>query len=397
MRRHLPVLLVLALVTAVVPAPTAVAQDDAGSGGDAPDYCQDAQTVTLGSQLQGTVDYTGDGDDLGDWYRVEVPEGKLLVVRFTPEDPDKTIFPEVKSDTCSDVGSLREWDGSTELFAVETAGHDAFRIGVETTYGTRLDYTVETALYDVPDPAVTDVQVEKERLGSAGAESPHHPERTVHVTVENVAEGSFPPGFDRSAGLGVEVHHENGDDRDLGYTTFDPWQTQELDIWVGWNTVGEAGNVTVEATFEWEVDADQGNNRGTEASTVLVDGLGTGVDVLNRDDEAGAAGAQASVDADNDRGSDGVVGGLRAPPAEGGGEEVGPAEAGAGGGTSGEAFAYGLVDEQAYVVATGEPLGAFVGAYTRPVWVGAHAGFLHAEAFACTWEPLPQDCTFVMP
>lgn len=57
------------------------AQDDAGSGGDAPEDWKDALDVT-GTTFSGAR--TGP-DDLVDWYRIQVPPGKSLRVTLTPE------------------------------------------------------------------------------------------------------------------------------------------------------------------------------------------------------------------------------------------------------------------------------------------------------------------------
>lgn len=291
-----PILLAVLLVTSTaLVLPGAVAQDDAGSGADAPDSCDQARDVALGS-FSGTLNESD--DDHEDWYRVEVPDDKMLVVEVTPDDGDTFLYVDTRDDACDWTDDEEDFDYPGVTVAADTQGSDAIRFVVETFSDGAVDYTVETALYDVPDPTITDIEVEKEPVRTDVAAAPTGTQRTVHVTVENAASGDFPDGFTEF--LGVEVEHDNGEERDLGYEGFDPFETEAQTLSFEWDGNGEAGDVTVEADFWFDVDQNEANNQESESSYVLVGGIGVGVDTLNRDDEVRVGDTEAEYDSEYD-------------------------------------------------------------------------------------------------
>lgn len=273
------VAIVLLMATATV-FPGAAAQDDAGTGTDAPDSCDQAQDVTRGTSFEGTLNASDGAEEDRDWYRVEVPDDKMLVVRvevlnrgYVDIDP--------MDDGCEWTSYTYGDESDAQLLAINPEGSPAVRFSLETFEEDAVDYRVETEAHDLPDPAITSLKVEEEPVRTAVASAPTGTQRTVHVTLENQIAGSYPSGFDEY--VSVRIHHDSGEDRFLGYRQFDPFSTEPQTLSFDWDGTGEVGDVTVEAEFWSGIDVDEDDQRRTTGSFVLVGGTGVGVDTLNRE------------------------------------------------------------------------------------------------------------------
>lgn len=370
LRALLSMVLLVAATATVLPG--AAAQDDAGTGADAPDSCAQAQDVTRGTSFQGTLDDPDGAEADHDWYRVEVPDGKMIVIRAEPLG-NKYVDIDARDDSCSWVSEEYGYEDGVQMLAANPESSSFVRFQIETFYEDPVDYRIETEAFDVPDPMITEVEIEEEPIRTAVASTPTGTQRTVHVTVKNDVAGNFPPAFDEEY-LDVEVHHDNGERRELGYAQFDPFRQEPTTLSFEWDGTGELGDVTVEAEFWNGVDQNRENNRETKGSYVLVGGTGYGVDTLNREDEVRVGATEVEYESEY-----GYWGQWTVLEAEAPGAQAGP---------------IWLDESRAGVFFSDDSYDTDVGgyAYTPMAEAAAVADDGGVSTFACVYGPAGSEC-----
>lgn len=266
--------LLLAFALAL-PLAAASPQNDAGTGADAPDDWAAAPDVAPGSYAASF----GDGDG-ADWFRVSVPAGKGLVAHaFSPNGGlDLRIVSDDGRQTLWQNGCCQE--GFQKCCSNDVGGAvraTVARVGIFNA-GANGDYYLDLKVVDLFDLQITRVDIEDRPIATAAAgQLPVGTMRVVRVSVTNHG-----PGDAIFTGVGANVQHEWGGQRDLGGQGFDalPAGASTL-VEIPWDTTGEAGDVTVHVGTGSPLELN-GSNNGMQVRTYVHAGnVGTSVDVLS--------------------------------------------------------------------------------------------------------------------
>lgn len=268
-------LLLCALLLGIPAAALApAAQDDNGTGADAPEAWTSAVDVPLAA-IAGTLDPAA--GDREDWYRVAVPAGKVLVWTYHSDIPDAYVY--VLDDAGGRLSAYHMWNffggnGTWDPKRIVLPGPHV-RIGVaeHTGGGT---YWIELEAFDLADVSVDQLTV---RRGETPAGEIVRPtlQQVVQVDVSNL--GAHPT----RAYVEARVHAAaTGASRHLGTVALDLAPGQKAAATFRWSGAGQAGEMRVEATAtsSW-TESRTDNNALSTAAHVLVNRTGFGVDALN--------------------------------------------------------------------------------------------------------------------
>lgn len=261
----------LLTVLFLTPTALAVAQDDGGTGGDAPSDPFAAPTVPVGPIDGQLVPEEGDQED---WYRVEADPSKGIRVTLTSDTGGLAL--EIMHENGWFLDSACCTGGPGAGIDLFTSGAPAYRILVQACCEGG-PYHLDMELVDLADLAIEDVTIHHRPVSIDTGPTPLSTQRTVDVTVRNIGNGNA-----LMASVGASVRHDltsgqrsiGGDELpDLG-----PGEAAALSF--DWDATGEVGDVTVVVDVFTPLDASFENNHAEVRDSVLVGGIGTSADVV---------------------------------------------------------------------------------------------------------------------
>lgn len=259
------------LVLVAFALPSAVAQDDAASGDDAPDEMELALDVLHGT-ISGAIDVGA--DDLWDWYRVDVPDGMGIQVTLRILDEGKSLNYRARSDIGDAIsqGSADWGEPFSEL--VYPWHSEGLRVGLWSggsgSHGS-IAYALTLEPRPLPDIAVTHVEV----VAAADGDVLH---RDVLFTIENV-------GSEPAAGTSAWAYVRHPDSlgwRALGQLNFGTLAPgASVQGRFVWDTTGEIGTARVNVNAWPRYDGAGKNNRLEIDADTLVPGSPVSVDLYH--------------------------------------------------------------------------------------------------------------------
>lgn len=240
--------------------PIAAAQDDAGTGGDAPNDGYAAAQLVPG-HYHGSLN-ASEGDTR-DWYSVVVPAGKVLHMNF--HRAVGYSYPAAYSSTGQGLGYWN-WNYATSSEYIDLVPPTSTIYLEASTYDSAAEYDIDISFTDAADLALTTLVVHDPAApGDDGS---------FDVAVTNVGPITAP--------VRITITGDQGDatrviaDRSVG--SLAPGESKSYVI--GWDTTGEIGGVTIKAIVSTTFDSDASNDQASATTHVIVDSS-TGVDALN--------------------------------------------------------------------------------------------------------------------
>lgn len=258
--------------------PLALADNDAGSGGDAPNSRGDAIPANA-SFFGGHLDPSA--GDTADWYVVHVPAGKGIhleagsVLNGNDWGGVSLVVLTPIGDQVADLW-FGNWVSQTDFVAPE----DTLLVGVTVqTYWTSdytADYNISFTPFELPSVGVQIGEVHDVPLQIEGGATPAGLHRAIPVTLVNSGLG------EGVTHLHVAIQHPTeGSERVLfdGYVDMLPGATWSQDVL--WDSTGEAGDVRIVASAQTPFDTNPRDDSAERGSFVLVGGTGQGVDAFD--------------------------------------------------------------------------------------------------------------------
>lgn len=152
--------LLLAPAGAALSTPALHDQDDAGSGGDAPDRFEDGLRIEPGS-FEGTLFDVDDGRfakpvlDEADWYRFWAEQGELIEIDARASDTPRgaTIF-ELRRALDGGIANYTISSGDTVSTTVVTDRSGWWALGVRSSGDGEIDYSVSLSIVDPRETAL---------------------------------------------------------------------------------------------------------------------------------------------------------------------------------------------------------------------------------------------------
>lgn len=237
----------------------ATPQDDAGSGQDAGNVWQHAApNVSLGS-VEGEL--LPGLRDAGDWYTVPVPDDHWIQASSDAGQP-----------------TLREPDGDLVATDGEPRGvpsTEEVRVGLSGSS----PYALTTEAIPQPDAVVEDVTVELDNVTTDAASVPTGTQRTVHVDLANLGNGSTVEG--RLTVWTTEDQDPDDNQRVVHQGPVSVGAGATKTVSVSWDGTGQLGDTTVHARVDSLFDLDGSNDEAQTESYVLVGNVGAGADAGN--------------------------------------------------------------------------------------------------------------------
>lgn len=261
-------------------AAQAPAQNDAGSGGDAPDTWDAAMPVAPGTHVGFLDDVNG---DRADWYSIHVPQGMALEWRVGLSNDAYVYIYDANGNRLYGY-NFWVWFGygysQTYTFLPPTS---TIHIGILEDWGD-VNYDLALSVIDLPALSVDAIVLEPQGLEVDGVGSLGMTVTQIaHVTVTNSGNATA------TGTLDLLVHHQGGSrDRhaDSERITLAAGETRTYEL--TWSAVGEVGDVEVEAVVDADqLEADLSDNRASARAHVLVRNAGFSVDAFNNGVVAG--------------------------------------------------------------------------------------------------------------
>lgn len=281
-------------------APLAAAQNDGGSGADAPSS-RSAALPFPDSHLQGFLDDSN--GDSADWYLMTgLPAGKGLSVDLNTNGVDNVIIYLLDEDGNPFIrnnGQLISgyridnfWGGPARYHFDIIPSVGVFYLGVVTDFWSNQGtYDFNFATVDLADLAVNAITVDAVTVQSDAGPLPISLVRKVSVTVENHGAAAAPSTIDVWV---TPVADPRGARRHVGTATVNIGVGETKQFTFEWQTTGEIGDMDVHARASTYWESTLADNEAALRQFVIVGSTGLGVDLLNHNVKAAGASAGTS-------------------------------------------------------------------------------------------------------
>jgi len=297
-----PAVLILVSLFLVNLLPLAAAQDDAGTGADAPDNRANALSFN-GTDLTGTLD--DPNGDSADWYlmtglpahqglSVDLQTTGLWGIAITLLDQNGNPFLHDQNGQLISGYYTDNFGGAPARYHFDIIpSPGAFYLGITRNFWSNQGtYEFNFTTVALADLAVDSITITPVTIQSDLGPLPASVERIVNVTVENHGAADAPSVVD------VWVNPANdpsGSRRHVGTISLTIPAGQSRTVLLEWQTTGELGDMDVHAHASTHWEANLGDNELVTRQFVLVGQLGQGVDLLNHNVDAdGVASAGTS-------------------------------------------------------------------------------------------------------